>query len=78
MIPLNMVKVSLALQMTRVTAEKNRVQSEYKAGTVQLRAAQVTIFMNTGVSTMKTSHWEAFMVLKRMLLCLCLEVLLNI
>lgn len=78
MIPLNMVKVSLALQMTRVTAEKNRVQSEYKAGTVQLRAAQVTIFMNTEVSTMKTSHWEAFMVLKRMLLCLCLEVLLNI
>lgn len=58
MIPLNMVKVSLALQMTRVTAEKNRVQSEYKAGTVQLRAAQVTIFMNTGVSTMKTSHWK--------------------
>lgn len=57
-----------------MTAEKNRLQSEYKAGTVQLRAAQVTIFMNTRVSVMKTSHWEAFMVLKRMLLCLCLEV----
>ncbi|NXR75754.1 SMC5 protein, partial [Pycnonotus jocosus] len=39
-IPLNKVKVALALQMTRVTAEKNRLQSEYKAGTVQLRAAQ--------------------------------------
>lgn len=38
--------------MTRVTAEKNRLQSEYKAGTVQLRAAQVTIFMNTRVSVM--------------------------
>ncbi|XP_033376555.1 structural maintenance of chromosomes protein 5 isoform X2 [Parus major] len=39
-IPLNIVKVALALQMTKVTAEKNRLQSEYKAGTVQLRAAQ--------------------------------------
>ncbi|XP_039946390.1 structural maintenance of chromosomes protein 5 [Hirundo rustica] len=39
-IPLNMVKVALALQMTKMTAEKNRLQSEYKAGTVQLRAAQ--------------------------------------
>ncbi|XP_059692622.1 structural maintenance of chromosomes protein 5 isoform X2 [Haemorhous mexicanus] len=39
-IPLNVDKVDLAFQMTRVTAEKNRLQSEYKAGTVQLRAAQ--------------------------------------
>uniref|UniRef100_A0A8U7NB77 Structural maintenance of chromosomes protein 5 n=1 Tax=Corvus moneduloides TaxID=1196302 RepID=A0A8U7NB77_CORMO len=39
-IPLNIVKVTLALQITRMTAEKNRLQSEYKAGTVQLRAAQ--------------------------------------
>ncbi|KAM3655724.1 structural maintenance of chromosomes protein 5 isoform 4-T4 [Ammospiza maritima maritima] len=39
-IPLNVDKVDLAFQMTRVTAKKNRLQSEYKAGTVQLRAAQ--------------------------------------
>lgn len=39
-IPLNVDKVNLAFQMTRVTAKKNRLQSEYKAGTVQLRAAQ--------------------------------------
>ncbi|KAF4803599.1 structural maintenance of chromosomes 5 [Turdus rufiventris] len=39
-IPLNIVKVSLTLQTTRATAEKNRLQSEYKAATVQLRAAQ--------------------------------------
>ncbi|XP_041314376.1 structural maintenance of chromosomes protein 5 isoform X3 [Pyrgilauda ruficollis] len=39
-IPLNVVKVNLAFQMTRVTAEKNRLQSEYKEGTVQLRALQ--------------------------------------
>lgn len=71
---MNVNKVDLAFQMTRVTAEKNRLQSEYKAGTVQLRAAQVTIFMNLGVSTVKMSHWEAFMLLKRMLLCLSLEV----
>lgn len=61
--------------MTRVTAEKNKLQSEYKTGTAQLRAAQVTVFMNTGVSTTKASHWEAFMLWKRMLLlCVCLEV----
>ncbi|XP_041278107.1 structural maintenance of chromosomes protein 5 isoform X2 [Onychostruthus taczanowskii] len=39
-IPLNVVKVNLAFQMTRVTAEKNRLQSEYKEGTLQLRALQ--------------------------------------
>ncbi|XP_068032524.1 structural maintenance of chromosomes protein 5 [Anomalospiza imberbis] len=39
-VPLNVIKVDLTFQMTRVTAEKNRLQSEYKAGTVQLRAAQ--------------------------------------
>ncbi|KAI1239722.1 hypothetical protein IHE44_0011150 [Lamprotornis superbus] len=39
-IPLNVIKVALTHQMTRVTAEKNRLQSEYKAATVQLRAAQ--------------------------------------
>ncbi|XP_054139241.1 structural maintenance of chromosomes protein 5 isoform X1 [Melozone crissalis] len=39
-IPLNVDKVDLAFQMTRVTAKKNRLQTEYKAGTVQLRAAQ--------------------------------------
>ncbi|XP_005489702.1 structural maintenance of chromosomes protein 5 isoform X1 [Zonotrichia albicollis] len=39
-IPLNVIKVDLACQMTRVTAKKNRLQSEHKAGTVQLRAAQ--------------------------------------
>ncbi|XP_030920667.1 structural maintenance of chromosomes protein 5 isoform X2 [Geospiza fortis] len=39
-IQLNVDKVDLAFQMTRVTAKKNRLQSEYKAGTVQLRAAQ--------------------------------------
>ncbi|NXE96634.1 SMC5 protein, partial [Menura novaehollandiae] len=38
--PLNVLKVTLALQMTRATSEKNRLQSEYKAGSVQLRAAQ--------------------------------------
>ncbi|XP_032940710.1 structural maintenance of chromosomes protein 5 isoform X2 [Catharus ustulatus] len=39
-IPLNIIKVSLTLQTTRATAEKNRLQSEYKTATVQLRAAQ--------------------------------------
>ncbi|XP_050842809.1 structural maintenance of chromosomes protein 5 isoform X3 [Serinus canaria] len=39
-IPLKVAKADLACQMTRVTAEKNRLQSEYKAGTVQLRATQ--------------------------------------
>ncbi|CAN8220491.1 unnamed protein product [Coccothraustes coccothraustes] len=39
-VPLNVSKVSLAFQMTWVTAEKNRLQSEYKAGTAQLRAVQ--------------------------------------
>uniref|UniRef100_A0A674GFH6 Structural maintenance of chromosomes protein 5 n=1 Tax=Taeniopygia guttata TaxID=59729 RepID=A0A674GFH6_TAEGU len=39
-VPLNVEKVNLAFQMTRVTAEKNRLQSECKAGTEQLRAAQ--------------------------------------
>ncbi|NXO62615.1 SMC5 protein, partial [Phainopepla nitens] len=39
-IPLNIVKVGLALQITRVTAKKNKLQSKYKAGAVQLRAAQ--------------------------------------
>ncbi|XP_062368984.1 structural maintenance of chromosomes protein 5 [Cinclus cinclus] len=39
-IPLNIMKMALTLQMTRATAEKNKLQSEYKAGTVQLRAAQ--------------------------------------
>lgn len=73
-IPLNIVKVGLALQVSRMTAEKKKLQLEYKAGTAQLRVAQVTIFMNTGISAMKTSHGEAFMVLKRMLLCLCFEV----
>ncbi|RLV98904.1 hypothetical protein DV515_00010284 [Chloebia gouldiae] len=39
-VPLNVDRVNLVFQMTRVTAEKNRLQSEYKAGTEQLRAAQ--------------------------------------
>ncbi|NXY15811.1 SMC5 protein, partial [Atrichornis clamosus] len=39
-VPLNSLKVTLALRASRVTAEKNRLQSEYKAGSVQLRAAQ--------------------------------------
>ncbi|NXU45767.1 SMC5 protein, partial [Drymodes brunneopygia] len=39
-VPLNIAKIALALQISRVTAEKNRLQSEYKAGTAQLRAAQ--------------------------------------
>ncbi|NWV35112.1 SMC5 protein, partial [Grantiella picta] len=39
-IPLNVVKVALTLQMTRMTAEKNRLQSVCKEGSVQLRAAQ--------------------------------------
>ncbi|NXU11728.1 SMC5 protein, partial [Pardalotus punctatus] len=39
-IPLHVVKVALALQMTRVTAEKNRLQSMYKEGSIQLRAVQ--------------------------------------
>ncbi|XP_053825121.1 structural maintenance of chromosomes protein 5 isoform X1 [Vidua chalybeata] len=39
-VPLNVIRVDLALQIARVTAEKNRLQSEYKTGTVQLRAAQ--------------------------------------
>uniref|UniRef100_A0A8C5U9H7 Structural maintenance of chromosomes protein 5 n=1 Tax=Malurus cyaneus samueli TaxID=2593467 RepID=A0A8C5U9H7_9PASS len=39
-IPLNVVKVALALQMTRMTSEKNRLQADYKAGNGQLRDAQ--------------------------------------
>lgn len=45
-----------------MAAEKNRLESEYKAASVQLRAAEVTISINTGISTMKTSSVEAFMV----------------
>uniref|UniRef100_A0A803VJ67 Structural maintenance of chromosomes protein 5 n=1 Tax=Ficedula albicollis TaxID=59894 RepID=A0A803VJ67_FICAL len=39
-IPLNVVKVALSLQMTRATAKKNRLQSEYKLKAAQLKAAQ--------------------------------------
>ncbi|NWV22578.1 SMC5 protein, partial [Origma solitaria] len=37
---LSVVKATLALQMSPVTAEKNRLQSVYKEGSVQLRAVQ--------------------------------------
>lgn len=45
-----------------MAAEKNRLESECNEGSVQLRAAEVTIAMNTGISTMKTCSVEAFMV----------------
>lgn len=59
-ISLNILKADLVLQSTAVAAEKNRLESEYKAASVQLRTAEVTISMNTGVFTMKTSSVEAF------------------
>ncbi|KAM9213420.1 structural maintenance of chromosomes protein 5 [Leptosomus discolor] len=39
-ISLNILKADLVLQSTTVTAEKNRVESEYKAADVQLRATE--------------------------------------
>ncbi|KAM6363306.1 structural maintenance of chromosomes protein 5 [Pluvialis apricaria] len=39
-ISLNVVKADLALQSTTVSAEKNRLESEYKAASVQLAAAE--------------------------------------
>lgn len=60
-VSLNIVKADLALQSTTVAVEKNRLESEYKAASVQLGAAEVTISVNTGISIMKTSSVEAFM-----------------
>ncbi|NXL51492.1 SMC5 protein, partial [Podilymbus podiceps] len=39
-ISLNIVKADLVLQSTTVAAEKNRLESEYKAASIQLRAAE--------------------------------------
>ncbi|KAM6226234.1 structural maintenance of chromosomes protein 5 [Spheniscus humboldti] len=39
-ISLNILKADLVLQSTTVAAEKNRLESEYKAASVQLRAAE--------------------------------------
>lgn len=42
-----------------MAAEKIRLETEYKAASGQLKAAEVTISMNTGISTMKASSVEA-------------------
>lgn len=47
-----MAKSDLVLQSAVVAAEKNRMELEYKAGSVQLKAAEVTGFINTGISVM--------------------------
>jgi len=57
-----MLKADLVLQSATVAAEKNRLESEFKAASAQLRAAEVTISVDTGVSTMNTCSVEAFMV----------------
>lgn len=61
-VSLNICKADLILQSTAVDAEKNRLEAEYKAASVELRASEVSISVNNGISTMKLPSVKAFIV----------------
>lgn len=61
-VSLNIRKADFILQSTAVDAEKNRLEAEYKAASVELRASEVSISVNSGKSTMKLRSVKAFIV----------------